>query len=371
MEKRDNSKDGLILLVGGGTGGHIYPLVAIAEELKVRHLPFAFVGSPESQEEAVVRGLNWPFYVIAAGKWRRYTNFLAVFQNMVDIGRVVVGVIQAVRLIRRLRAKLIFSKGGFVAVPVVIASRIIGVPVMVHESDAVMGVTNRLAARFAKVVFTNFSPSVFPRADRRYQQVGLPIRRALRQAATLKAPRKERPLILILPGSQGSAAINELLRPILPRLLAVADIVHLTGTKEYGQFLELKKELTVADQSRYKPYQFIDRELPLYFQMADLMIARASATTTAEAALFKKALYLIPLPTAANNHQLVNARILEKAGAAIIREQHQLTPEIFANDIEELLNSPKRLSQLGETLHNYFNEQSATGHIIKEMINER
>ncbi len=360
-------KDSPILLVGGGTGGHIFPLIAVGEELKARHIPFIFVGSPDSMEEKVVRETGWPFMTISAGKWRRYATWTSLLRNIIDLGRMIVGVFQAVSLIKRTQARLVFSKGGFVALPMVLAAKLIGIPVIIHESDAVMGRANKISAHFARKVLTNFSPSVFSFSDRRYVQVGMPIRRALRQAADLKAPKKNRPLVLILPGSQGSQAINSYIKKCLPRLLAVTDVVHLVGEKEFPDFLTLKKQLVVNDQGRYRPYSFIDRELPLYFQMADLLITRASATTTAEAALFKKAVFLIPLPTAAGNHQVANAKILEKAGCAFVAEQHQLTPELFARDVENLLANPERLVGYGQTLHDYFDETGTINKIVKEL----
>lgn len=313
--------------------------------------------------------LGWPFLGIMSGKLRRYGNWSAFFANLADAGRVLVGFFQAFAILRRLRPRLVFSKGGAVAVPMVVAAKLVGVPILVHESDAVMGLANKIGARFARRVLTNFSPSVFPFADRRFQQVGMPIRRALRQAAALKAPKKARLLVLILPGSQGSIAINAYVKKTLGRLLSSADVVHLTGEKEYEQCMALKNQLPAKDQNHYKPYSFIDRELPLYFQMADLLITRASATTTAEAALFKKPVFLIPLPTAAGNHQVINAKILEKAGAAVVREQHQLTPELFANIVEDLLTNAEQREQLGQTLHNYFDEAGTLNKVMTEITN--
>lgn len=364
-----NKNERPILLVGGGTGGHITPLIAVGEELTARKIPFIFIGSADSREEKMITDISWQFMGIAAGKWRRYTTWLSLLENIVDAGRVVLGIFQAIKIIKKTNAKLIFSKGGFVAVPVVLAAKLTGRPIVIHESDTVMGVANKISARFARRVLTNFSPSVFSFADRRFVQVGMPIRRSLRQAAALKAPKKSRPLVLVLPGSQGSVAINNYLKATLGRLIAVADVVHLTGEKEYPQFAELRQQLAAKDQGRYKPYGFIDRELPLYFQMADLLVTRASATTTAEAALFKKAVFLIPLPTAAGNHQVINAKILERAGAAYVREQHQLTPELFARDVEDLLANPARLTGYGEALHNYFDQSETIRKVIEEITN--
>lgn len=358
-----------ILLVGGGTGGHITPLVAVGEELSVRAIPFIFVGSPHSREQEIVKGLGWQFLPIQAGKWRRYATLASFVQNLVDIGRTGLGFFQAVGIIQRYKIETVFSKGGFVALPVVLAARLLGKRVIIHESDAVMGMTNKISARFATKVLTAFAPSVFEGADNRYQQVGIPIRAALRKAASLKAPKKSRPMILIIPGSQGSLAINGYVKNVLTDLLKLTDVVHLTGVKEFDLFADWQRSLPASSQSRYKPYSYIDRELPYYFQAADLVVARSSATTAAEAALFKKAVYLIPLPTSASNHQVVNGQQLAAAGAAVVKEQYQLSPPQFLADIQALLGNPSQLTELGDRLNTYFNATETIDKIITELTN--
>ncbi|MEK7171038.1 MAG: UDP-N-acetylglucosamine--N-acetylmuramyl-(pentapeptide) pyrophosphoryl-undecaprenol N-acetylglucosamine transferase [Patescibacteria group bacterium] len=358
-----------ILLVGGGTGGHIFPLVALGEELTARHIPFIFVGGRQGKEREIVGEYGWPFRAITAGKWRRYWSWLAAWQNFVDIGRNFRGFFEALTLLLRTHSRVIFSKGGYVALPMVLAAKLLGRRIIIHESDTVMGLTNRLSARVAGRVLTAFAPNLFSHHDDRYEQVGIPIRKTLRQAAKLKSPQKTRPLILVIGGIQGAQAINNLIRQSLPGLLPIADIIHITGDAEILLHKHLAEKLDRKFKGSYKPFSYITRELPYYYQSADLIVSRSSATTVAEAALFAKAMYLIPLPSSAGNHQLTNAKHLQAAGAAIMSEQQQLTDAKFTQTITSLLVDRVLLRNLGTRLSEYFNEQDAIDKIIG-IINE-
>jgi UDP-N-acetylglucosamine--N-acetylmuramyl-(pentapeptide) pyrophosphoryl-undecaprenol N-acetylglucosamine transferase len=364
------SKPKTVILVGGGTGGHIFPLVALGEELAVQKRSFVFVGAAGGREEAIARGLNWDFRPIAAGKVRRYITVQTFWANTVDLGRTVKGFFQSLRLLLGTGATAVFSKGGYVAFPMVCAAWVLRRPVYIHESDAVMGLTNRISARFAEKVYTAFSPQVFPQTDDRFMQIGIPIRKVLRQAARLRSPQKTRPLILVLGGIQGAAAVNALVRQNLRQLVALADVVHVTGEREIGMHEKVKRSLDRKEQAYYKPFAFLDRELAYYFQAADIVVGRAGAMTIAEAALFGRAMFLIPLPSAAGNHQVLNARILEKEHAAVVLEEHQLSPEKFITTIANLLSDTAELSVLGLKLKSYFYNEQAIGIIIKELYGE-
>lgn len=360
-----------ILLVGGGTGGHIFPLVAIGEELVAQKLPFIYVGAKNGREEAIVRELGWEFAPIAAGKIRRYLTLSTLTANVIDIFRTIQGFFQALRLLIKTGAPAVISKGGYVAFPVVYAARMLGRPVYAHESDAVMGLTNRLTANFAHKMFTAFAPSVYPRSDGRYLQVGIPIRKNLRQAARLRSPKKTRSIILVLGGIQGASSVNSQIRNALKRILPIADVVHVTGEKEFAIYQKFQAGLDKTMRSAYKPFSFLDRELAYYFQAADLVISRASATTIAEGALFGKAMLLIPLPTAAGNHQVINAKILGAEHAAVVKEEYQLSPDSFIETIQELLSDSAETSTLGMKLRAYFHNDDAIALILREVYGEK
>lgn len=354
-----------ILLVGGGTGGHIFPLVALGEELAARKIPFIFVGGRVGKEREIITEYGWPFRSISAGKWRRYWSLITFIQNIIDLGRSIKGLFESLNLLVTSGARVIFSKGGFVALPMVLAAKLLGRRIIIHESDSVMGLTNRVSARLASKILTAFSPSVFPGHDSRFEQVGIPIRRTFRQAAKLQGVRKSRPLVLVIAGIQGSQAINRLVREALMELIQVADIVHITGEAEILPHKVIAERLSKKLQSAYRPFAFITRELPYYFQSSDLVVSRASATTTAEAAVFSRALYLIPLPGSASDHQLINARHLQAAGAAVMREEGTLNTEKFIDDIKRLLADKAQLQNLGTRLGKYFNEENAVERIIE------
>lgn len=357
-----------ILLVGGGTGGHIFPLVALAEDLAARKIPFIFVGGRVGKERGIISEYGWPFHSISAGKWRRYWSLGAIVQNIVDIGRSIKGFFESLRLLTTSGARVIFSKGGYVALPMVLAAKLLGRQIIIHESDSVMGLTNRISVRLASKILTAFAPSVFPRHDSRFEQVGIPIRRTFRSAAKLQGVRKSRPLVLVIAGIQGSQAINRLVREGLLELIQMADVVHITGEAEIKSHKALAERLNKKLQSAYRPFAYITRELPYYFQSSDLVVSRASATTTAEAAVFSRALYLIPLPNSANDHQLINARHLQAAGAAVMREESTLNTKGFIEDIKRLLADKAQLQNLGSRLGKYFNEQNAVERIIDIII---
>lgn len=358
-----------IILVGGGTGGHIFPLIAIGEELISRGKPFIFVGERGGREEAIVKELGWQFQPIAAGKMRRYLNAKTIWANLLDSFKTVRGFFQCLRLLIRSGASVVLSKGGYVALPMVYAAWVLRRKVLIHESDSVMGLTNRLSAKFANRVFTSFAPAVYPNHDRRYLQVGIPIRKTLRQAARLRSPKKTRPLVLILGGIQGASAINTLIRQVAKRLVAVSDVVHVTGEREIGIYQKLQDSLDKKDRTAYKPFGFLDRELAYYFQAADVVVSRASATTIAEGALFGKAMYLIPLPTAAGNHQVENAKILQREHAVVMYEEYQLSPDKFFETLTDLLNDRAELGVVGIKLRGYFYNEDAIEMIIKEIEN--
>lgn len=356
-----------IILVGGGTGGHIFPLVAIGEELTAQNRSFVFVGERTGREETIVRDLGWQWLPISAGKMRRYLNFQTVIANLIDVAKTIEGFFQSLRVLLRTGAPAILSKGGYVALPMVYAAWVLGRPVFLHESDSVMGLTNRLSARFAKKIYTAFPPSVYPNSDDRYVQVGIPLRKTLRQAARLRSPQKTRPVILVLGGIQGASALNSLIRQTIKKLVATIDVIHVTGEREFSLYQKLQDSLDKKDRPAYKPFAFLDRELAYYFQAADVVVSRASATTVAEGALFGKPMYLVPLPTAAGNHQVENARLLAREHAAVVYEEYQLSPERFLETLLALLQDRAELSVLGMKLKGYFYNDEAVETIIRDI----
>lgn len=359
-----------IILVGGGTGGHIFPLVAVGEELHKRNIPFIYFGTNKGPEQKIIADLHWPFQAILAGKWRRYGGLNSALLNLIDSIKSLIGILQTIYLMIKFRPRAVISKGGFVALPVVLAARLFNRRIIVHESDAVMGLTNRLSSKLSSRVLTAFAVEVYPKADSRYRRVGLPVRNFFSQASKLRAPKKTRPLLFVLGGIQGANFLNRLVKANLAELLELTDVVHITGERDYQEYRSLAEKFQFTDSGSYRCFSFIDRELAYYYQSADLVVSRAGATTVAEGALFKKAMYLIPLPTSAGKHQLINAQSLAKEGCAVLSEQAKLTDSIFLNRVKRLINDPTELTKLGENLYNYFHVEDSAKLVVKEALNE-
>lgn len=361
------NKQAPIILVGGGTGGHITPLIALGEGLSLRGRPFIYVGQKEGKEEEIVSELRWPFMSITAGKWRRYLSWQAFWGNAIGLTYFIRGVAQCVKILIRTKAPIVISKGGYVALPMVIATAILRRRLLIHESDSVMGMTNRLSVRFAKKVFVGFPLSCYPNANNKFQAVGLPIRKTMLQTAESSKPAKTRPLVLIIGGIQGAKAINQLVWECLAELATLTDVVHIVGRANEDEAKNFQEGLDKKTKTHYKYFGFLKRELPYYFAMADLVICRASATTVAEAGVFSKPVLLIPLPGSAGNHQLKNAQLLQQAGAALYLDQASLSADLLVEKVREILDNQTVRVEMGKNLSNFFQSEQATEKILEEI----
>lgn len=350
-----------IFLVGGGTGGHVFPVVAVAQELQRQQIPFLLIGSRNSIEEPVYRQIDSETVIIRAGKLRRYINIVAVIQNCIDFFWFVVGIAQSVGLILSRRPSAVFSKGGFVALPVIIAAKICRVPLYIHESDAVIGFTNKIAVGWAKKVFCAFDLDL-GRNSFKIERVGIPVRRAFYETQNTT---RSKPQLLILPGSLGSTWINNVLKPQISSLVKLCSIVHVTGEKQFEEFYQLSLQF---EQHEYRAFRFISAELPELLASTDIVLARSSATITAECAVGKKAMIQVPLPNAAQNHQRLNAQILAKNGAIILVDQELDGAGKLMEQIHFLLTSVRERERLGLALYEFFGKDTAVARITEELI---
>jgi UDP-N-acetylglucosamine--N-acetylmuramyl-(pentapeptide) pyrophosphoryl-undecaprenol N-acetylglucosamine transferase len=312
-----------IALTGGGTGGHIYPGIAVTEALKGRiQAEFFWIGSQTGMDRSIVEGAGIPFRGIPAGKLRRYVSP----RNLVDFFKVLAGFLKARSILKKERPCLLFSKGGFVSVPPCAAARSLGIPVYTHESDLSPGLATRINARFARRIFTAYKETgrFFSRA---YQDKiitsGNPVRREFfyadrergRRFLGLEGPG---PVLLVLGGSQGAREINERIRTWLPELVGVFTVVHQTG----------KDWEAPPPGARYKPYAYINREMPCALAASDLVLGRSGAGTLWECAVLGKPMALIPLRgRGTRGDQVENAELFKKAGAALVLEAEDLEGE--------------------------------------------
>ncbi|MDR1947952.1 MAG: undecaprenyldiphospho-muramoylpentapeptide beta-N-acetylglucosaminyltransferase [Spirochaetaceae bacterium] len=302
-----------IAFAGGGTGGHIYPGLAVAKELqKILTCRIFWIGSAAGMDRSIVEKAGFEFFGIPAGKLRRYISV----RNFPDAFKVVGGIFAARRILGREKPALLFSKGGFVSVPPCMAAASLGIPVFTHESDYSPGLATRINTRFAKKIFTAFPQTAgfLPEKLRsRVETVGNPIRPEFRAAD----PRQGRaflglgegePVLLVLGGSLGARQLNELIRENLGELTKQYVVVHQTGPAS-----------DLPGTTRYRPFPFIREELPHVIAAADLVVCRAGAGTLWENAALGKAMILVPLAgSGTRGDQVENARCLEQAGAALV-----------------------------------------------------
>ncbi len=333
------------MFTGGGTAGHVYPALAVIGELGP-DVEVSWIGSRAGMERRLVAQAGIRYHAIPSGKWRRYASPA----NVLDIFRVLAGVAAAVAVLLRERPALLFSKGGYVTVPPVVAARMLGIPVMTHESDTDPGLATRINARFADVIFTSFAETVswFPPALRgRVRPEGNPVRAAFfrgdaaRARAALGAPR-DVPIVLVLGGSLGSESVNRLVRGALPALAGRCLVVHQTGARDFAS-------PDPAFATRYRPTPFVGDELPDLMAAAALVVARSGANTLAELAASGAPALLVPLGlSGSRGDQIRNAAYFEARGAAEVFRGSR--PQDLSDAVFRLLDDPRRRESMARAM---------------------
>ncbi len=363
-----------VLMTGGGTGGHVYPLVSVAAELQLIageariDLEIQYLGSYGPYRELLELN-NIRVSGVIESKLRRYFSL----SNLIDFPKFIFSILQAVLKMFLFMPDLVFSKGGPGALAVVLAARFYCIPVVVHESDTIPGLTNLVSGRYARLVAVSFESAAayFPKKE--VILTGNPIRKYLLNDLDKESSSNNKvflgfdpslPLVLIMGGSQGAASINDFILDNLPRLLQFTQILHQTGRGNYESVLsrlETIGGLTKEIGERYRPVDYFDNDIRTAFISSDLIVSRASAGSIFEISAFGKPSILIPLPpeVAANDHQTVNAAEYSKTGAAILMEQSKLTPDIFAAKLEELLGNPGKLAAMSEAARHFARPEAA------------
>ena len=325
-----------IILTGGGTAGHVTPNIALVPRLRELGYDIQYIGSYDGIEKKLIEELDIPYYGIASGKLRRYFDV----KNFTDPFRVAKGFVQAKKLLKQLRPDIIFSKGGFVTVPVVQAAKGLHIPVVIHESDMTPGLANRLAIPAASKVCCNFPETVSHLPAGKAVMTGCPIREELRGGNRLTGLKlcgftSEKPVLLVIGGSLGSVAVNRAIRSILPDLLKTFQVVHLCGNGNLDESL--------AGTAGYVQYEYIKQELADLFALADVVVSRAGANAICELLELRKPNLLIPLSASASrDDQILNAKSFEKQGFSIVLEEEQISPELLKNKIMELYENRQR-----------------------------
>ena len=319
-----------ILLTGGGTAGHVTSNIALLPTLKAHGYDIHYMGSFDGIEKKLIADFDIPYYGISTGKLRRYFDP----KNFTDPFRVIAGFFEAKKILKKIRPDVVFSKGGFVSVPVVRAAASLGIPCIIHESDMTPGLANKMCIPVATKICCNFPETLKELPPEKAVLTGSPIREELAKGDRLAGLdlcgfSANKPVIMVVGGSQGSAAVNEAVRSALPKLLEDFQVVHLCGKDKVDNLL-----LTT---NGYKQFEYIKAEMKDIFAMADLVISRAGANAICELLSLKKPNILIPLPTTqSRGDQILNAHSFASQGFSIVIEEDYLDCDTLTDKVHEL-----------------------------------
>ena len=319
-----------IVLTGGGTAGHVTPNIALMPRLREMGFEIFYIGSYNGMEKGLIEETGVPYYGISSGKLRRYFSW----QNLTDPFRVQKGYHEALNLLEEIKPDIVFSKGGFVSVPVVGAAARRHIPVIIHESDMTPGLANRLSFSSATKICCNFPETMKSLPAEKAVLSGSPIRAELlhgdRNAAlAFTGLSGEKPVLMVVGGSLGAVAVNNAVRAALPGLLEMFDIVHLCGKGKLDESL--------TGTPGYVQYEYISKEMADLFALADIVISRAGANAICELAALAIPNLLIPLSAAASRgDQILNARSFEKQGYSVVLEEEQVTDELLLSTVRDL-----------------------------------
>ena len=359
-----------ILFAGGGTGGHILPIIAITREIRRIHqkpdLQFFYIGPKDEFGEIFLSQEGIKVKTVLSGKIRRYLNLKTVLQNLIDvIFKIPIGIIQAFFYIFFLAPDLIFSKGGFGSIPGVISSWLLRVPIFLHESDVTPGLANRLISKFALEIFVSF-PKTEYFSPKKMILVGNPIRKEILEGKKEEAQQflklsGQKPVILILGGSQGAQRINDKILEILPQLLQSFEIIHQCGEKNFKEVkAEAKAILPEGLIIDYHLFPFLkEEEIKQAYAASHLILSRAGSGSIFEIAALKKPSILVPLPEAAQNHQVKNAYAYAQSGTAIVLEEANFTAHFFLEKLKYLFSQPEELEKMAKAAQEFSKPQAA------------
>ena len=364
-----------IVFTGGGTAGHIFPIIAIIRELKKNHpdknFEFYYIGPKDLFIKSLLPQEGVVIKTILAGKIRRYFSF----KNIIDIVfKFPIGFFQSFFYNFIINPDLIFSKGGYGSLPVVIAGWILWIPIFLHESDISPGLANRIGGKMALEIFTAFPAEkveYFPRG--KLISVGNPLRPEILAGSKEEGKKVfnltgEKPIILILGGSQGAQKINDIILAVLPDLLVNFELIHQAGE---ANFSEVQKETNVMLTEDLKKYYHLtpflyENELSHAFKSADLIISRAGAGSIFEISAAGKPCILVPIYKSAQDHQVKNAYVFIERGGAIVMEEENFKPHFLLERLKFLFSQPEKMREMAEKAKDFSRPQA--GRIIAEYI---
>lgn len=319
-----------IVFTGGGTAGHVTPNIALFPKLRELGYDIHYIGSYEGIEKKLIEDYKIPYYGISTGKLRRYFDP----KNFSDPFRVIKGFAEAKKILKTLKPDVVFSKGGFVSVPVVRAAASLKIPCIIHESDMTPGLANKLCIPVASKICCNFPETLTGLPADKAVLTGSPIREELFRgnkfhAMDLCGFTSGKPVILVIGGSLGAAGVNSLVRDALPQLLEDFQIVHICGKDKIDNLL--------LNKQGYKQFEYVKEDLKDLFALADIVISRAGANAICELLALRKPSLLIPLPASSSRgDQILNAKSFESQGFSMVADEDDLTPYTLVEKVHEL-----------------------------------
>lgn len=352
-----------ILVSGGGTGGHVYPALAVAQALRERYAAeLLFLGDENGLETRIVPEAGIPFAAIQAGKLRRYLSA----DTFTDLARVPVGMAQALGHVRRFKPDAAFTSGGYVSVPAGVAARLVGAPLLMHQQDVSPNLANRLLSPVATRISVSFEPSLAYFPPRKTALAGNPVREPIRaMIGAGPAPLKRQfdfdptlPLLLVTGGSQGARHLNQVVTEALPFLLPVCQVLHISGQLTHEETRARAEAQLLGDPTggqfikRYRLYPYLDEPMPAALAASDIVLCRSGAATLTELAVLSRPSLLVPLPPGfSGSPQQVNAEMFVRAGAAEMVLDRDLTAERLRGLLLPLLADRTRLARMGAAAH--------------------
>ena len=365
-----------LLITGGGTGGHVSPALAVIQTIQEMKKSegldssFLYVGSANGVEAGLVAAAGIPFKAVACGKLRRSKNPLAMlsWQNLTDLFRIPVGIIQALGLVLKFHPDAVLSTGGYVSVPAALAAAIAGIPILAHEQTAQIGLGNKIVLRFAKRIALSFElaeKDIPPMARQKTVVTGNPIRAVVLTGDAANAIKlygfddtdRDLPTVYVTGGAQGAHVINEAVRQGMADLLSFCRIIHQCGkqpsqaVQDLDSLKEKAETLPEALKRRYAVTSFVGPEIGDVFALADVVVSRSGAGTVAEVAALGKAAVYVPLVPTGGDEQRKNARRFEDLGAAIVLDSSTLTGVKLVEALQPLLRDKSRVKAMGEAAH--------------------
>lgn len=324
-----------LILTGGGTAGHVTPNIAMIPRLKEMGYEISYIGTHDGIERKLIEEIGIPYYGISAGKLRRYFDI----KNFTDLFRVNKGFLDAKKILKKIKPDVVFSKGGFVTVPVVLMAAHLKIPVVIHESDMTPGLANKLALPKATKICCNF-PETKEKFSDRATVTGTPIRQELfsgdaEKAKTYCGFTDDKPVIMVMGGSTGAVHVNKAVRGALDSLLEKYNVIHLCGKD--------KKDTSLEGKKGYVQYEYVKAELADMFALADVVVSRAGANAICELLALRKPNILIPLPlSASRGDQILNAKSFKNSGYSYVLEEENMTTDTLIAAVEEVMQNKEK-----------------------------